>query len=197
MLFEKNLNMLIQGYLTAACLAMYYALSGFLFYQNLTQDNLLRKMKSRVRSLLIPYLFWNAMVFIFFIMIGNADLKEAFEYIVLAKNSPTYFIGIILVYVALSPIIDKCLKNKLTCVILFIVAIILAIVLISIGHFGFMNFLNTSHYNLIFYLLGAWAGKYEALFIKTRLPGVIRYTAIPIIIILAYLFFKFPELRII
>ena len=57
-----------------------FALSGFLFYRNFDMSQLLRKWKSRVHSLVIPYLFWNAVYTAYFWLVTKTPFvsMEAF-----------------------------------------------------------------------------------------------------------------------
>jgi peptidoglycan/LPS O-acetylase OafA/YrhL len=47
-----------------SCVHFFFILSGFLFFQNfnLSLNSYLEKLKSRFRTLLVPYLFWNLVV---------------------------------------------------------------------------------------------------------------------------------------
>jgi surface polysaccharide O-acyltransferase-like enzyme len=47
-----------------SCVHFFFIISGFLFFQkfNLSLNSYLEKLKSRFRTLLVPYLFWNLAV---------------------------------------------------------------------------------------------------------------------------------------
>ena len=60
--------MLLTNIIAGVCVPLFFFFSGYLFFQNIQKLNLiiyLSKLKRRVTSLLLPYLFWN----IFFILI--------------------------------------------------------------------------------------------------------------------------------
>lgn len=42
----------------------FFALSGYLFYRNLTNENLWKKFRNRFRTVLVPYLFWNSIFYL-------------------------------------------------------------------------------------------------------------------------------------
>lgn len=72
-LYLGNANDYIHlSYVLSLCLGemgvpLFFAISGFLFYQNYhTIASYTHKLKTRLHSLLIPYLFWNALMIIFY-----------------------------------------------------------------------------------------------------------------------------------
>ncbi|BEG97931.1 acyltransferase [Bacteroides sedimenti] len=58
---------MISSVIGQTAVPLFFFISGFLFYYNsiLTTDDYKRKLKSRMRTLLIPYLFWNLLVLAF------------------------------------------------------------------------------------------------------------------------------------
>lgn len=59
------------SYVLSLCLGemgvpLFFAISGFLFYNNYNTSIYTYKLKTRVHSLLIPYLFWNALMILFY-----------------------------------------------------------------------------------------------------------------------------------
>lgn len=165
-------NDFLHGYLTWAVLGMYYALSGYLFFQNFQWKTLGQKLQSRIYTLLLPYLFWNTVMFGFFFAIGNASVSEFWEYVLLAKNSPTYFIGIIMVYTCLNPMVYGLLKNKGMAALLFVGLVAISVHGdIHIGDFSYMNFINASLPNYIYYLFGAYMGIHESDLVKKQVSA--------------------------
>ena len=59
---------------------LFFVISGFLFFYNcdFNSDSYLRKIKTRVRTLLVPYLLWN-IIAIAFVICRCTVLKEAYE----------------------------------------------------------------------------------------------------------------------
>lgn len=57
-----GLNRFIDAFLRGQSVPIYYFISGYVFFLGIkiTKDAYLRKFKNRVKSLLIPYLVWNA-----------------------------------------------------------------------------------------------------------------------------------------
>ncbi len=60
--FFVVMNSIIDGFLRSQSVPIYYFISGFVFFYGirLTRDVYVRKLRNRVKSLLIPYLIWNA-----------------------------------------------------------------------------------------------------------------------------------------
>lgn len=59
---------------------VFYCLSGFLFYHGFvfSKDAFLLKLKTRIRSLLIPYLIWNIAVLLFIMLMQSIPFTAAF-----------------------------------------------------------------------------------------------------------------------
>ena len=58
---------------------IYFGLAGFLFFQNINEDifgKCKTKIRSRVKSLLIPYLSWNVMVFGLYLLLVQYGVKS-------------------------------------------------------------------------------------------------------------------------
>ena len=63
---ENFVNFLGNSY----ALTMFFAISSMLFFRNVDDNNLKRKLLSRAKSLIIPYLIWNALYTLFFFITG-------------------------------------------------------------------------------------------------------------------------------
>ena len=113
---------------TAIAVPGFFFLSGYLFFRNFTPDQLGRKLKSRVFTLLIPFLLWNLIYYFIELALRNLPLtaglfdgsvvpftvKEillaAFNY----KYNPVFwFMQFLIVYTALTPLIWLALKNRI------------------------------------------------------------------------------------
>ena len=117
--FVYELETRIWQICTNVCVPMFFIMSAFLFYQNLNTDNLQRKLKSRIRSLVIPYLIWNAIYYIFFkcmyvipftqesvkYFVEPFTLNDFFRSILLGKyNLVSWFLRCLIVYTFITPI---------------------------------------------------------------------------------------------
>lgn len=111
----------VTGELTRIAVPVFFAISGYLFFQNFSspiKDFFENKIKKRVRTVLIPYLFWNIWGFILFSLIqwGRAEYRmpvvenklNGVLYAILVNPVGTYqlwFLRDLFVIVLLSPII--------------------------------------------------------------------------------------------
>lgn len=159
-LFERFTNSI-----TFVSLALFFALSGFLFYQNLSKDNIKRKLLSRIYSLIIPYIVWNITGFIYFQLLSlfpalrqyYGGQIETFSVSVLLNaifnykyNAPTWFLKTLIIYTYIMPIFYPAFKNKKIAIAFFIASIL-------ISCYG--TLLGSSHLmNLSFYCLGMICG---------------------------------------
>lgn len=155
------------------CVSVFALISGFLFYYSLMQNDFSidfykGKLKSRVKSLLVPYIFWNivGMLYIIFLTytpirqyIGGTDLfeyslKNILEGVFLYKyNGYLWYLAYLMRYVIFSPIIYFLLKNK------YLAPIYLAICFFAgVFNFDFLpEFLQETGFNtLFFFSLGAY-----------------------------------------
>lgn len=113
--FEWVYQLLGKVYGTAV--PTFFALSGYLFFRNLSADTVGRKLKSRIRSVLIPYLFWN--ISLYAVRIGlsyipgigermNFKIPQLTLKVLLLENHanpPLWYLPILFMLQILSPIV--------------------------------------------------------------------------------------------
>lgn len=66
-----NLSYLFSEILSKVAVPLFFFISGFLFFHKIisfTAQTYLRKLKKRVKTILVPYLFWNLLVILFFFL---------------------------------------------------------------------------------------------------------------------------------
>ena len=80
---------LVTGVPSLLCMSWFFAITGFLLFRNLSFQNLGSKMKTRVRTLLVPYLLWQAIYIIKSILQGNEwTLEDMFGQVFLLRIWP-------------------------------------------------------------------------------------------------------------
>ena len=134
----------LKDAITPIAVVLFFIISGFLFFRNFDISRYFNKLKSRMRSLLIPYLFWNTVWTLFLIVtsytfISNFFIgREKFELSVAnifksiflyAGNNVFWFVFDLIIFVIVSPLIYCILKNKY----LGLICIIASIVLLQFG----------------------------------------------------------------
>lgn len=98
--------------LTDVAVPTFFAMSAFLLFRNYTINKYKSKLKSRVKSLLIPYFIFSALFLIFaysvtYFLKGEIQLtfKQGVEEFLLASNNPpTWYLRTLFLFVVLSPI---------------------------------------------------------------------------------------------
>lgn len=113
--------------ITDMVVPIFFAVSGFLFYQNFDFSKLRKKLTSRVSSLLIPFVIWNLIGFGFYFIINHipilasrtgvtVDFNGIFDFVNIVfletKYNITWFIRDLIVFTLLTPIIFPLLNKK-------------------------------------------------------------------------------------
>lgn len=145
---------------------MFFFISGLLFYRNCRFGDIERKLKSRVHSLLIPYIVWNILfVGVFFTLthipfihnkmnMGDVlnDPLEIIYAILNARYTVLWFVKDLMIFCCLSAGIYLTLKNK---IVAFSVLILLVINTLF-GNYGYENIFTW----FPMYFSGAIIGKF-------------------------------------
>lgn len=184
----ESITYLFIEILAQIAVPLFFLISGFLFFikvDKFTFDVYLTKIKKRIHSLLIPYMFWNA-IFILCYFLGQLFLKDYLlgqrkpfldysiqEWILsfwnfdgikydLPINGPMWFIRDLIVVVILSPLIYSVLKYLRHYSIIFL------------GFFWFLNIWfhipGFSITALFFFSTGAYLGLYKKNLIAITRP---------------------------
>lgn len=82
--FEKDLNWIIQNFIsngvTRIAVPLFFIISGYLFVykSDLTKKDFWNKIKKRIRTLLVPYLFWTLMGLLIYFVLQSFPQSQAF-----------------------------------------------------------------------------------------------------------------------
>lgn len=146
---------------------LFFFLSGFTFFRNYKSDSYFKKIRSRIKSIFIPFLIWNTIGLLFAILYTYTPLSSfiagrepfyfsisnVFEGIFLYKyNFQFWFLYDLMFYIILTPLFFLTLRRKwlsLCCGIIFFI----------LPNF-FDSFLGVNLYFLIFYYIGCFLGKF-------------------------------------
>lgn len=146
---------------------LFFIISGVLFYRNYSYGKTKEKYRSRLKTLVIPYLIWNTVDTLFqfacsysFVsnyFIGRTkavfNLSNVAQGIFLHKYSVLWFLFNLIIFVLAAPLIYTVIKNKKVGA----VGIIILIVLYGFG-IGIPESVFTRSDSLIFYMIGAYIG---------------------------------------
>ena len=149
---------------------LFFIISGAVLFRNYDNSKYVFKAKSRIWSLLIPYLFWNTVGMLFEIVTSYTSISKFFlsrEKFILSLqnviegvffykcNGPFWFICTLIIFVIISPIFDFLAKRKATAFIS-----ILFFVLLSQFDIPVISMLLYKTYSLAFYMVGCTIGKH-------------------------------------
>ena len=125
--FAYHFQYFICQDLAQGAVPTFFALSGFLFYRDFDLSQLTRKWKSRVRSLVVPYLFWNGVYTAYFWLAAKTPVvsMEAFpldaEHLIQGiffhtYNGPFWYMLQLILLTALCPLLYFLMKRKWTAI---------------------------------------------------------------------------------
>lgn len=155
--------------ITRFAVPMFFALSGIAFFRNYDNSLYYKKLKSRVKTLLIPYLAWNTIWMLFEIICSYSFLstfyigREKFDLtfinilkgIFFHKCTPFWFVFNLMVFMIFAPVINLVIKNKYVGF-----TSVLALSLLLIFNIGLPTWLFTYQDSIIYFLVGAIIGKH-------------------------------------
>lgn len=160
--FAAHVETFLSGNLSLAAVPTFYAMSAFLFYQNFDFSKLKEKYKSRFHSLLIPYLFWNAVYMVIFYYLSRLSFineqpfsfstRILIEALLNQKFNMTYwFMQQLILFTILCPLIYTLMRNK------FVAWVVYAALLTLYGS-GCSAAFYLDMRSLLFYLAGVYLG---------------------------------------
>lgn len=171
--FVLVLETLMSKTIANIAVPMFFFMSAILFFQNYDLKSTSKKFKSRFISCLIPYVVWNILYYIIFIILVKCPLsnefmetkevsinmKQIWEAIVWHKyNGAFWFIAFLMVYILVSPLIYIVIRKKAG--------------ILSVFFLVFFNMMYNGlfSYELIYWTLGGWLiiHKKEILYHKSK-----------------------------
>lgn len=185
------LSRFVQNVLPSAAVPLFFIISGATFYRN--YDTGRGKIKRRLFSLGIPYLVWNilnlllASVFSMFLsqyFVGRQAFEwsaiNIFEGIFVYKyNGPFWFICALIVFILLSPVINKIVSHRIVGFCIILGVIILRNIGLRASFLPFSNFICFSYY-----LLGAYIGKHYFDYFSKKKESLIAVISFCIIFVI-------------
>lgn len=168
-------RLVLESNLTSVAIRLFFLISGVLFYRNYTYKDTFKKYKSRVKSLVIPYLIWCSLYTIAVMILHYTPLGTQFQFDVpfTFKNllmgilfndfySSFWFIFNLMIFTLACPIIYTILKNKW--IGLLVVSILITLYgfgikipeIITINGVEYVAFWRAD--SIILYIIGAYIG---------------------------------------
>ena len=163
--------------------APFFLITGFLFFRNFKIDDYLIKLKTRLHTLIIPYLIWNCIgALLWFSLIQTTghryvsdnyffDSKQEIIVNILACSyTILWYVGVIIIYALAAPLFYLLSLNKR-------IAVISVILFFLIGISTHHPFASPLLWMSI-YMMGAFLGTYYPDFLYKPVPKWITWTAI-------------------
>lgn len=162
--FLGKIIIFLENYLSMmerVAVPLFFVISGYLFFQNYNKSMALKKIKSRIISLGIPYIIWNAISWSLYAVLTNIvpfknivnmpkvkiEILTAMCEIFLGKYNALWFVRVLLFFIVVSPLIYFVIRKEKRG-ILFLIVIILIEGLCKGGEFSLL-------YCSLFYFFGA------------------------------------------
>lgn len=191
----------------------FFFISGFLFFLSFRNKEIVNfgdfkdKIKKRIRTLLIPYLFWCALWFFFIYIIQfvpflakNSELplhkmtiiEQVYNLYLEPINYPFWFIRELILYIIISPILYAIIKygKWVSLIFLFVMA------LFSSSVFSILNISLLKYLMLFFFLAGAYAAINSVelkLKVKPKFVYIMLFSWVLLEFILLYFEVKYVE----
>ena len=167
---DLKLNTAIDSFVNGVpcilCMSWFFAVTGFLLFRNLSFQNLGTKMKTRVRTLLVPYLLWQAIYIIKSILQGNSwTAADMFGQVFLLRIWPPlgafwYVYTVFLFALILSPVLLLLFRNKKVGWFAVLAMILLLYIFWENLHIGNGRYHYTGNIKMHFpaYVIGTYCG---------------------------------------
>lgn len=167
---NQILSTLLSQTLARCAVPLYFIISGALFFSDYSNKLYFKKLKSRIFSLLIPFLCWNTIWMLFTIATSYTPLSALFrnrEKFLLTLpnilngifhygcNRPFWFVFELMFFVVISPIFDLLLRNRWVAL-----GAVAAVFVLDAFGIGLPGWLFDSAISPAHFLLGGILGRY-------------------------------------
>lgn len=159
-LFAYHFEFFISRNIAQASVPVFFALSAFLFYRNFSYSKLRIKYLSRAKSLVVPYLIWNAISMVIFYFLSKLPFinTEAFDFTVhnLIKGLIYYRYNLVFWFVFQLIILTYCFPLLYPLVKKKPVALAVFALMLCLYGLGYTRFWEVELKAVIFYFFGAY-----------------------------------------
>lgn len=112
---------------TAIAVPMFFLISGFLFYRTFSMENLWEKYKTRLRSIIIPYISWATLYYFYFVIISlipftrnvigeeamvSFSIMEWIKALWVESYYTLWFLKSLIIFIVIAPLLYIMLKNR-------------------------------------------------------------------------------------
>ncbi len=147
------------SYLAVFAMSWFFFISGYLFFRNFEMSSYKRKLQSRCKTLMIPYLIWNTFSVILQLLKGRGLFEGGLlsffhnNYVFAfggCANGPLWYIFRLMEFALLAPVIYYTIRNEKVGIIVIVTIFVLNFIK-GTDYFAFWYFVPI-------YLLGSWIG---------------------------------------
>lgn len=190
--------------INSVAVPLFFCISSYLLYRNISEDNIKRKLKDRVKSLLIPYLAWNFIFYIYYKSLSMLPYVSSFADISMDLSfkhfivnyfwngffHTSWFIRNLIIYTFLCPVIYYLLKLiKSNKIILFIILVFLFFVPVFTG----ANYSNPLYWLAIYFFGIIMATNYRESIENSTISKKHLFIMIFLFLGLVFYFCKFDQ----
>ncbi len=184
-------------------MSYFFTMTGFLLYYGMNRENIGKKVKSRIFSLLLPYCIWNGLYYVFYLLIYGKNylfsIKEMIErFVFYPFDAPLWYLLTAFIYALFSPILIRG-KGHLKIGIVIFIAIIIGMTVLNgysayvIREIPYGGYVERLCRYLPNYATGVFVGIYFPQLIGQKTPKR-RIEALTLFVLLAcvWVFFEVP-----
>lgn len=192
-------------------LPFFFFMSGLLFFKSYSNTAYVSKLKSRITSLLIPYLFWNSIWMLFMICITmvpqitaqlnslqlfEPSINSVVQGVLLHLYHPVFwYVKQLIVYAVAAPLVYECIRRKYISILVLIVYYLLEFFLCV---WGGVNPLHGTKDSLVrgflFYAIGGYVGTHWLKVVNYRFNRITQ-VACGIVLLLSFLVYPLVEVN--
>lgn len=177
---------------------MFFALSGYLFYQNFNFSIIGKKFKTRFFSLVVPYFIWNIIAYTFYLTISSIRIlnqhlnqtvepltvSSVFENMLMGNYNITWFLRYLIIFTLIGPLFYPLMRYKKAGIALIILVFILSQIK-DYGEFGYLRCFTI-------YLAGEYIGCNFADYVKCEYSKKQMYFCLAYIVLTTVLYLFAP-----
>lgn len=169
----------IVNVLFPSCVAIFFLLSGYFFFTGEQPKKIFyfkEKWRSRVRTLLVPYILWNSIALLLFYvkssnLLGGLSMQSGEEFSVvkylsgywafyysgdIPVNGPLWFVRDLMVVSLLAPLLYWLLRNR------WVGAVTLLALIVCVSCGVNVDIHGIDFYSILFFSIGAWLRLHNA-----------------------------------
>lgn len=192
------LHVFLQKTFVVLAVPLFFIISGATTFRNYTNKDYPKKLVSRVKSLLIPYLIWNTINLLYAIITSYTFISNYFvgreKFVISLPNillgiffyscyGPFWFIFNLMVFTIFLPLINLLISKKTVGISAIIALLILQFFDIKLPETIFFE-----SESLVYYMLGCYIGKHHFDLFSSKTNALIRAISVGLFLVITVVF---------